>query len=102
MYGNAREMHFLPLLCLVEAWLLGHGVFIYLKVELSFAMVKCPLKTRKPLRTRYLALDCGDARTLGRKKGGRMEQPQRKDPWASGAAYNPYVGRWSRLVAREF
>jgi len=31
-----------------------------------------------------------------------MEQPQRKDPWASGAAYNPYVGRWSRLVAREF
>ncbi len=22
--------------------------------------------------------------------------------WASGAAYGPYVGRWSRLVAREF
>jgi SAM-dependent methyltransferase len=22
--------------------------------------------------------------------------------WASGAAYEPYVGRWSRLVAREF
>ena len=21
--------------------------------------------------------------------------------WASGAAYEPYVGRWSRLVARE-
>jgi SAM-dependent methyltransferase len=31
-----------------------------------------------------------------------MEQPQRKDTWASGAAYEPYVGRWSRLVAREF
>lgn len=24
------------------------------------------------------------------------------DVWASGAAYEPYVGRWSRLVAREF
>lgn len=31
-----------------------------------------------------------------------MEQPHRKDTWASGAAYEPYVGRWSRLVAREF
>lgn len=28
--------------------------------------------------------------------------PQRRDVWASGAAYEPYVGRWSRLVAREF
>jgi SAM-dependent methyltransferase len=27
---------------------------------------------------------------------------QRKDVWASGDAYEPYVGRWSRLVAREF
>lgn len=25
-----------------------------------------------------------------------------QDVWASGAAYEPYVGRWSRLVAREF
>lgn len=25
-----------------------------------------------------------------------------KDRWASGAAYEPYVGRWSRLIAREF
>ena len=24
------------------------------------------------------------------------------DTWASGSAYEPYVGRWSRLVAREF
>ncbi len=30
-----------------------------------------------------------------------MEQPQQKDTWASGAAYESYVGRWSRLVARE-
>jgi SAM-dependent methyltransferase len=27
---------------------------------------------------------------------------QRPDVWASGDAYEPYVGRWSRLVAREF
>ncbi len=31
-----------------------------------------------------------------------MRQAQPKDVWASGAAYEPYVGRWSRLVAREF
>ena len=27
---------------------------------------------------------------------------ERKDVWASGDAYEPYVGRWSRLVARDF
>jgi SAM-dependent methyltransferase len=27
---------------------------------------------------------------------------ERKDVWASGEAYEPYVGRWSRLVARQF
>ena len=26
----------------------------------------------------------------------------RKDTWAAGKLYEPYVGRWSRLVAREF
>ena len=26
----------------------------------------------------------------------------RKDTWAAGNLYEPYVGRWSRLVAREF
>ncbi len=31
-----------------------------------------------------------------------MRAPERKDTWASGAAYELYVGRWSRLVAREF
>jgi SAM-dependent methyltransferase len=36
-------------------------------------------------------------------KGGRpMIAPERKDTWASGGAYEPYVGRWSRLIAREF
>jgi SAM-dependent methyltransferase len=27
--------------------------------------------------------------------------PQALDPWAIGSAYEPYVGRWSRLVARD-
>lgn len=31
-----------------------------------------------------------------------MTAPERKDIWASGASYEPYVGRWSRLAAREF
>jgi SAM-dependent methyltransferase len=28
--------------------------------------------------------------------------PDRPDVWAAGEAYEPYIGRWSRLVAREF
>ena len=28
--------------------------------------------------------------------------PPSRDVWASGEAYEPYVGRWSRLVARDF
>ena len=31
-----------------------------------------------------------------------MQQTQRKGFWAAGEVYEPYVGRWSRLVAREF
>jgi len=31
-----------------------------------------------------------------------MEQPPRNDVWAAGDLYEPYVGRWSRRVAREF
>jgi SAM-dependent methyltransferase len=31
-----------------------------------------------------------------------MIESQSKSVWGSGAAYEPYVGRWSRLVAREF
>lgn len=29
-------------------------------------------------------------------------QAHRPDVWAAGEAYEPYVGRWSRLVARDF
>jgi 2-polyprenyl-3-methyl-5-hydroxy-6-metoxy-1,4-benzoquinol methylase len=28
--------------------------------------------------------------------------PHAKDVWASGEAYDPYIGRWSRLVASNF
>ena len=31
-----------------------------------------------------------------------MASSEQEDTWASGAAYEPYVGRWSRMVAREF
>jgi SAM-dependent methyltransferase len=31
-----------------------------------------------------------------------VEQSARKAQWVSGAAYEPYVGRWSRRVARAF
>lgn len=31
-----------------------------------------------------------------------MVQSSRKDVWAAGDLYEPYVGRWSRRVAREF
>lgn len=31
-----------------------------------------------------------------------MNEPNPKEVWASGAAYEPYVGRWSRLAAKEF
>lgn len=31
-----------------------------------------------------------------------MTESQRKDTWAAGDLYEPYVGRWSRLVAGEF
>jgi SAM-dependent methyltransferase len=32
----------------------------------------------------------------------RAGHVHRTDTWDSGSAYEPYVGRWSRLVAREF
>src|SRR5690606_28047654 len=31
-----------------------------------------------------------------------MNSPKPPETWASGASYEPYVGRWSRLVAQEF
>jgi len=31
-----------------------------------------------------------------------MPESPRKDVWAAGDLYEPYVGRWSRVVAKEF
>ncbi len=31
-----------------------------------------------------------------------MHEDRLRDVWASGASYEPFIGRWSRLVAREF
>jgi ubiquinone/menaquinone biosynthesis C-methylase UbiE len=31
-----------------------------------------------------------------------MSESQQRSVWESGEAYEPYVGRWGRLVAREF
>ena len=31
-----------------------------------------------------------------------VDMPRSTDAWTSGDAYEPYVGRWSRAVAREF
>jgi len=31
-----------------------------------------------------------------------MDSSRPPDVWSSGASYEPYVGRWSRLVAEEF
>ena len=31
-----------------------------------------------------------------------MNEPQSRSVWGSGGAYEPYVGGWSRLIAREF
>ena len=38
----------------------------------------------------------------GRSWLGDAMTAERKDVWASGDAYEPYVGRWSRLIARQF
>jgi len=35
-------------------------------------------------------------------KSATSAQANRPDVWAAGEAYEPYVGRWSRLVARDF
>jgi SAM-dependent methyltransferase len=43
-----------------------------------------------------------EIRSVGGEEGGDMTQPGVGQVWASGDAYEPYVGRWSRLVAEEF
>jgi SAM-dependent methyltransferase len=31
-----------------------------------------------------------------------LDQPRRHEVWASGSGYEPFIGRWSRLIAGEF
>src|SRR5688572_9646442 len=38
----------------------------------------------------------------GHERRMTVEQSQREDVWAAGDRYEPYVGRWSRMVAQEF
>lgn len=38
----------------------------------------------------------------GTEAGSSLQRSQSRDVWASGEGYEPYVGRWSRLVARQF
>jgi SAM-dependent methyltransferase len=39
---------------------------------------------------------------VGRHGGGAEGATGPRESWASGGAYEPYIGRWSRLIAREF
>jgi len=39
---------------------------------------------------------------VGRHGGGAKGATGSRESWASGGAYEPYIGRWSRLIAREF
>jgi SAM-dependent methyltransferase len=45
---------------------------------------------------------CAHARTFHACASGRRVTPVGADRWASGAAYEGYIGRWSRLVAPQF
>src|SRR5262245_55693384 len=38
----------------------------------------------------------------GQSRAERQNAARPAHTWASGASYEPYVGRWSRVVAREF
>jgi SAM-dependent methyltransferase len=40
--------------------------------------------------------------TIANDMRDEQKQSSLRDSWAIGKAYEPYVGRWSRLVAREF
>jgi SAM-dependent methyltransferase len=60
-------------------------------------------RLQKAMRQRVprLALPRRILSLWSRKSGGRMSM-ERKDSWTAGERYEPYVGRWSRLVARDF
>src|ERR1041385_5212643 len=41
-------------------------------------------------------------RGLGLGESRAMTEARSRDRWGAGELYEPFVGRWSRLVAREF
>lgn len=45
---------------------------------------------------------CDELVSLAQQSQNAGMSDQRKDTWAAGDLYEPYVGRWSRLVAKEF
>lgn len=47
-------------------------------------------------------MSASDERPDSHREPSSAAQPRPPDVWADGAAYEAYVGRWSRLVAREF
>ena len=47
-------------------------------------------------------MSASDEQPISRQEPSSAAQPRPPDVWADGAAYEAYVGRWSRLVAREF
>ena len=44
----------------------------------------------------------GESVASGKSDQLPLKPAEPKDVWASGNAYEPYVGRWSRLIARQF
>jgi hypothetical protein len=44
----------------------------------------------------------GESVASGKSDQLPLKPAEPKDVWASGDAYEPYVGRWSRLIARQF
>jgi ubiquinone/menaquinone biosynthesis C-methylase UbiE len=43
-----------------------------------------------------------EVRMTDSKEESMADVAKREDKWSAGDAYEPYVGRWSRLVAAEF
>jgi SAM-dependent methyltransferase len=58
----------------------------------------CPRDSGAPRASRCGDVVCRDGPPLGH----AMNPPVPADVWSSGEQYEPYVGRWSRLVARDF
>ena len=74
-------------------------MFIILTNLSSFAPVVIKLITRSQISF----LDYADLLNVNRNnKLKNQNSLHRKDMWTGGASYESYIGRWSRLVARQF